>query len=73
MKRSRPRGFADRHEQATKILRRRVRQLGILSVIVGKDDISAVNIGKKTIDFSLHTGYYNYISLSLNHVGSVSG
>ena len=36
------------------------------AVMLGKDQILNVNIKNKTIDFSLHTGYYNYVSLSLN-------
>ncbi|MCI8353904.1 MAG: bifunctional folylpolyglutamate synthase/dihydrofolate synthase [Lachnospiraceae bacterium] len=58
--------FADRGGEASRVLRQRTQEKGILSIAVGKDNISAVNIGNKTIDFSLHTGYYNYVSLFLN-------
>lgn len=38
------------------------------TIIIGKDSILDVNIHNKSIDFSVHTGYYNYISLSLDTV-----
>lgn len=60
--------FVDKRRETTEILKKYADKVGSPMHIVGKDDISEVNIGNKTIDFSLHTGYYNYVGLSLNTI-----
>ncbi len=58
--------FWDKRPEVTGVLKKYADKAGCDVNIVGKDNISKVNIGNKTIDFSLSTGYYNYVSLSLN-------
>ncbi len=58
--------FWDKRPAVTGVLKKYADKAGCDVNIVGKDNISKVNIGNKTIDFSLRTGYYNYVSLSLN-------
>ncbi len=58
--------FADKRVEVTGILTDYARKRKSKTVILRKDHILNVNIKNKTIDFSLHTGYYNYVSLSLN-------
>ena len=56
----------DKRSKITEILKEYADKAGSCVHIVRKDDISEVNIGNKKIDFSFHTGYYNYVGLSLN-------
>ena len=58
--------FTDRRTEVTGILTEYAKKKKSRTVVLGKDQILNVNIKNKTIDFSLHTGYYNYVSLSLN-------
>lgn len=57
--------FVDKRREVTEVLKNYAQKADSLAVIVGKDNISDVNIHNKTIDFSFHTGYYNYVSLFL--------
>ena len=56
----------DKRRETTKILKEYADKTKSPLHIVTKDDITEVNIDNKTIDFSFHTGYYNYVGLSLN-------
>lgn len=58
--------FVDRRREVTGILTKYAKEKRSLPVILKKDNILNVNINNKTIDFSLHTGYYNYVSLFLD-------
>lgn len=58
--------FMDKRPEVTEVLKKYADKTDCPVHIVGKDDISEVNIVNKTIDFSLRTGYYNYIGFSLN-------
>ena len=60
--------FLDKRPEVTDILNKYAQKAKSQAVMIGKDSILNVNIRNKTIDFSLHTGYYNYDSLSLNTV-----
>lgn len=58
--------FVDKRTQSTEVLTKRAGKAKSPVVIIGKDNILNVNINNKNIDFSLRTGYYNYVSLFLN-------
>ena len=58
--------FADKRPSVTGILKKYAEEKGCPVHFVTKDDITEINIGNKTIDFSLRTGYYKYVGLSLN-------
>lgn len=58
--------FPDKRAEVTEILAEYAQKKKSRTIILGKDHILNVNIKNKTIDFSLHTGYYNYVSLSLD-------
>lgn len=58
--------FADKRPESTKVLAEYARKTDSPAVMIGKGNILNVNINNKSIDFSLHTGYYNYVSLLLN-------
>jgi dihydrofolate synthase/folylpolyglutamate synthase len=57
--------FADKRKEVTAFLKEYAEKTGCPSYIVGKNDITEVNFRNKTIDFSLRTGYYSYVGLSL--------
>ncbi len=57
--------FADKRKGSTKVLTEYAKKAQSPAIIIGKNNILDVNINHKTIDFSLHTGYYNYVSLLL--------
>ena len=57
--------FPDRRPETTEVLKNRVKEMGSWAVLLEKSNILDVNTGNKNIDFSLHTGYYNYVGLSL--------
>lgn len=58
--------FVDKREESTKVLTEYAKKAESPAIIIGKESILDVNINHKSIDFSLHTGYYSYVSLSLN-------
>jgi len=58
--------FFDKQPSVTGILEKFAKKAGSKAIKIGKDSILDVNIHNKNIDFSLHTGYYNYDSLFLN-------
>lgn len=57
--------FVDKRSGSTKVLAEYAKKVKSPAVIIGKNNIFDVNINHKTIDFSLYTGYYKYVSLSL--------
>lgn len=60
--------FIDKRKEVTKILKEYATKAKSPAIVIGKDNILNVNIHNKSIDFSFHTGYYNYISLSLDTI-----
>ena len=58
--------FVDKRPESTAVLAEYAKKAKSPVIILKKDDILDVNINNKTIDFSLHTGYYNYVSLFLD-------
>lgn len=60
--------FMDKRAESTKVLTEYAKKAQSPAIIIGKDNILNVNINNKSIDFSFHTGYYNYVSLLLNTV-----
>ena len=58
--------FFDKRASVTEILEKFAKKAGSRAIRIGKDSILDVNIHNKNIDFSLHSGYYNYDSLFLN-------
>ena len=68
MKENVPVVFSDKREEVRGILAEYAEKKKSPVILLKKEQIFDVNIRNKTIDFSLHTGYYNYISLSLNTV-----
>ncbi len=57
--------FFDKRQEVTEVLQKYAKEAKSQTVILEKDNILNVNIGNKTIDFSLHSGYYKYDSLFL--------
>ncbi|MBD5545906.1 MAG: bifunctional folylpolyglutamate synthase/dihydrofolate synthase [Lachnospiraceae bacterium] len=60
--------FMDKRAESTKVLTEYAKKAQSPTIIIGKNNILNVNINNKSIDFSLHTGYYNYVSLLLDTV-----
>lgn len=60
--------FMDKRPESTKVLTQYAKKSKSPAIKIGKDNILNVNINNKSIDFSFHTGYYNYVSLLLNTV-----
>lgn len=58
--------FADKRQESTRVLTEYAEKAQSPTIAIGKNNILNVNIKNKSIDFSLHTGYYNYVSLLLN-------
>ena len=58
--------FVDKRKESTEVLAEYAKKTESPAIIIKKDDIFNVNINHKTIDFSLHTGYYSYVSLLLD-------
>ncbi len=56
--------------ETTAVFCRKARDLGITADFVSKNDYTFGKIMNKTIDFSLHTGYYGYISLTLHTIAA---
>ncbi len=63
-----PVAFIDKRPESTQVLAEYAKKAQSRVFMVGKDNILDVNIRNKSIDFSLKTGYYNYISLSLDTI-----
>ncbi|MBR5800036.1 MAG: bifunctional folylpolyglutamate synthase/dihydrofolate synthase [Lachnospiraceae bacterium] len=57
--------FFDKRPETTEVLQKAAEKTKSQTVIIKNANILNVNIGNKTIDFSLHTGYYKYDSLIL--------
>lgn len=62
--------FWDSEPAATAVLERKASELGISAYPVSKKDYQFLGFEKKNIDFSLHTEYYGYISLTLRTIAA---
>ena len=60
--------YTDAVADASKVFEKQASKLGILSYPVSKTDIEFRKFNNKTIDFSLQSLYYGYISLSLRTI-----
>lgn len=58
--------FFDKRPSVTEVLEKFAKKAGSRTIKIGKDSILNVNIHHKSIDFSVHTGYYKYDSLVLD-------
>ncbi|MBQ2803501.1 MAG: bifunctional folylpolyglutamate synthase/dihydrofolate synthase [Lachnospiraceae bacterium] len=60
--------FTDSGEEATGVFRKKAAELGILAYSVSNSDYAFLNFKNKSIDFSVHTGYYGYVTLTLHTI-----
>ena len=60
--------FADTDKEATDVFCKRASELDAPAYSVSKNDYSFLNFKNKTIDFSLHTGYYGYVRFRLHTI-----
>lgn len=60
--------YADVEPDATKVFEKRAKELGVRTYPVSKNDYAFLKFNNKNIDFSVHTGYYGYISLTLHTI-----
>lgn len=68
MRRGAPAVCWDTNPGTKDVFSRKASELGIPAVFVSKKDYTFGKFKKKTIDFSLRTGYYGYISLTLHTI-----
>ena len=62
--------YWDTCEESSAVFREQAANLGISAYSVSKNDYSFSNFKRKAIDFSVHTRYYNYISLTLRTIAT---
>ncbi len=62
--------FWETSPETTAVFARRAADIGISAYSVSENDYAFLNFKRKTIDFSLHTQYYNYISLTLHTIAA---
>ena len=60
--------FFDKRQKSTEILTQYAKKARSQAILIGIDNILNVNINNKSIDFSLETGYYKYVNLSLHTI-----
>ncbi len=58
--------YPERQEDVTRVMEEYAKKTGAETVPVGKAAIKEINIGHKTIDFSLHLHYYDYIGFTVS-------
>ena len=63
-----PMVYADVVNEASEVFKERAAKLGVLTYPVSKRDVEFRKFNNKTIDFSLQSLYYGYISLSLRTI-----
>lgn len=66
LKKGAPVVFCDKREEASAVIRRRAKSLGIPAFPVKAEECSSVKLRNKSIDFSMHSRYYGYIRLTLS-------
>lgn len=62
--------FWDTCVETSIVFENRAKELGIISHPVSKHDYQFLGFHNKSIDFSLHTRYYNYVSLTLHTIAA---
>lgn len=60
--------FLNDPEESGAVFVKKASELGIPAHTVSKSDYAFLNFKNKTIDFSLHTRYYGYVSLALHTI-----
>lgn len=65
MKQGIPVVYCDKRKEASKVIEKRAKILGIETFPVSDGDCANVNLTNKNIDFSLQSRYYDYIRLTL--------
>ncbi len=68
MQRGAPVVYWDTCEETTAVFEAKAAELGIFADLVSKKDYRFLNFGKKSIDFSVHTGYYGDITCTLRTI-----
>ena len=58
--------YPERQEDVTRVMEEYAKKTGAETVPVGKAAIKEINIRNKTIDFSLHLHYYDYIGFTVS-------
>lgn len=58
--------FPKRQEEVTRVMEEHAKKIGAKSFSIEKTAIKEINIGHKTIDFSLHLHYYDYIGFTVS-------
>lgn len=58
--------YPDRQEDVTRVMEMCAEQIGAKTLPIGKDAIKEIKIRYKTIDFSLHLHYYDYIGFTVS-------
>lgn len=58
--------FCDKRKEASEVIRKRAQYMGIPAFSVCAGDCCSVKLRNKSIDFSVHSRYYGYISLTLS-------
>lgn len=58
--------YPDRQEEVTRVIEEYAKKIGAETFPLGKTAIKEINIGHKTIDFSLHLHYYDYIGFTVS-------
>ncbi len=62
--------YWDTGRSISRVFEKKAAELGITAYPVSKKDYSFLRFQNKSIDFSVHTEYYNYISLTLHTIAS---
>lgn len=58
--------YPDRQGEVTRVIEEYAKKIGAETFPLGKTAIKEINIGHKTIDFSLHLHYYDYIGFTVS-------
>ncbi len=58
--------YPDRREDVTRVMEAYAEKIGAKTFPIGKTAIKEINIRHKTIDFSLHLHYYDYIGFTVS-------
>lgn len=58
--------YPERQEEVSRVIEERAEKIGAKTFPIGKAAIKEINIGHKTIDFSLHLHYYDYIGFTVS-------
>ena len=60
--------FTDGEQESTEVFTKTAAELGIKAYSVSNKDYAFLNFKNKTIDFSVHTGYYGCVGLKLHTI-----